>query len=620
MSNEIKEYVTEVLESICNEAETPAQETTQNLIYFLLIGDDNQSIKQLKKHISLFLKEGYAYADDYKNGDDIFEYFRNVNEKVAQAGGLKTTATCLFVPVIFQNSVSNEELNAFFLQSKKMMETISHMLTIDWQPIVVLENALAADRQNVKQKNCLDLVRIWVKELRENYCGDSNIYHICVISDNVHHISVDLQMQTIFFTAISISEYTDKLCCSDNKLVHIDNPNKVLMFTAKAFTLAEPKKMNFLTKILLLSKEFLMQKYSPDFEQKFGRKLADNAREFFWKGSFEKLPLGRDNVIETSPILSFTSNASFEQIEQFEKKYYFSNVPIDEEFLREKQVGFQEKFFQWIFSEDGTFSWLKKYFTCNRIEQSRFFDLIPQMKVSQVIEQRKNDNQKILNEKLEKRYRELYENLISRDKGLCFNDFLQIEEIVEHFINDLIITVEQLINELNCEEWNEEASDEAVGQKDAIFKTWNSAIMTKIFSSSNMNEAQIQNELKNMISDSLTYFQDNRDFLGNIMDQLKVSSYDWVGFRNSIYDCFEFLVKMVYVGIGEDNSALNKDQYVFYRNEKYAPLIEKIKEDGKQTGWIEKSIQNEDRIEGVRFSAAYKLESLMGLNGEWGQV
>ena len=54
MSNEIKEYVTEVLESICNEAETPAQETTQNLIYFLLIGDDNQSIKQLKKHISLF--------------------------------------------------------------------------------------------------------------------------------------------------------------------------------------------------------------------------------------------------------------------------------------------------------------------------------------------------------------------------------------------------------------------------------------------------------------------------------------------------------------------------------------------------------------------------------------
>ena len=472
----------------------------------------------------------------------------------------------------------------------------------------------------LEQKNCLDLVRIWVKELRENYCGDSNIYHICVISDNVHHISVDLQMQTIFFTAISISEYTDKLCCSDNKLVHIDNPNEVLMFTAKAFTLAEPKKMNFLTKILLLSKEFLMQKYSPDFEQKFGRKLADNAREFFWKGSFEKLPLGRDNVIETSPILSFTSNASFEQIEQFEKKYYFSNVPIDEEFLREKQVGFQEKFFQWIFSEDGTFSWLKKYFTCNRIEQSRIFDLIPQMKVSQVIEQGKNDNQKILNEKLEKRYRELYENLISRDKGLCFNDFLQIEEIVEHFINDLIITVEQLINELNCEEWNEKASDEAVGQKDAIFKTWNSAIMTKIFSSSNMNEAQIQNELKNMISDSLTYFQDNRDFLGNIMDQLKVSSYDWVGFRNSIYDCFEFLVKMVYVGIGEDNSALNKDQYVFYRNEKYAPLIEKIKEDGKQTGWIEKSIQNEDRIEGVRFSAAYKLESLMGLNGEWGQV
>lgn len=618
MSNEIKEYVTGILESICNKTEIPAQETTQNLIYFLLIGDDNQSIQYLKKHISLFLKEGYAYADDYKNGDDIFEHFRNVNEKAAQSGGLRTTATCLFVPVIFQNSVSNKELDEFFLQSKKMMESISNMRTIYWQPIVVLENSLAADRQSVKQKNCLDLVRIWIKELRQNYCGKSNIYHICVISDNVHHVSIDLQMQTIFFAAISISEYADKLCCSDNRFVHIDNQNEVLMFTAKAFTFAKPKKMYFLTKILSLSKEFLIQKYSSDFEQKLGRKLADNAREFFWKGSFEKLPLSHDNVIETSPILSFTSNASFEQIEQFEEKYYLSKVPIDKNFLREMQVGFQEKFFQWIFSEGGTFSWLKKYFT--GIEQSRFFDLIPQMKVSQVIGQEKNDNQKILNEKLEKRYRELYENLISRDKGLCFNDFLQIEEIVEQFINNLIITVEQLINELNCEEWNEKTSDEEFEQKDAIFKTWNSAIMTKIFSSSNMDEAQIQNELKNMISDSLTYFQDNRDFLGNIMDQLKVSSYDWIGFRNSIYDCFEFLVKMVYVGIGEDNSALNKDQYVFYRNEKYAPLIKKIKEDGKQTGWIEKSIQNEDRIEGVRFSAAYKLESLMGLNGEWGQV
>jgi len=247
----------------------------------LLIGDDNQSINYLKKHINLFLKKGYAYVDDYKKGDDISQRFRHASEQAAQAGGLNTAAISLFVPVIFQNSVVDEELKDFFSQSKKIMDNIGNIRTIFWQPIVVLENALAADSQNIKQKNCLDMMRIWIKELRENYRGKSNIYHICVISDNVHRISIDLQMQTIFFTAVTISEYANRLCCSDNRQTKIDNPNEVLVFTSKAFTLAEPKKRNFLSKLLSLSKEFLVQKYPSDFEQKLSVKLADEARRLF---------------------------------------------------------------------------------------------------------------------------------------------------------------------------------------------------------------------------------------------------------------------------------------------------------------------------------------------------
>jgi len=81
--------------------------------------------------------------------------------------------------------------------------------------------------------------------------------------------------------------------------------------------------------------------------------------DFFWKGSYEELPIDCGKI-ETSPILSFTSNADSQQIEQFKEKYYFSKVPIDEGFLKGKRVSFQENFFQWILGENGTFSWLKK--------------------------------------------------------------------------------------------------------------------------------------------------------------------------------------------------------------------------------------------------------------------
>jgi hypothetical protein len=454
------------------------------------------------------------------------------------------------------------------------------------------------------------MVRNWALEMRKE-CHGENVYHICVLSDNVP-ISKPLQMQTVFFTAVSVANDSYHLNCKMN--ITGSSEESVLAFTAKAFTLTEPKRKNFLSRLYNASKAYLSQDIPEEFEQQFSRKLGTCAETFIWIGSYEKLPK-RGDCIETSPIQSFVFNADSRSIEQFKEKYYLSKVPVDETFLKKNQNGFQEKFFQEMFSCGGTFSWLKEYLVSDKIEQDQFLKKVPQLQVTPVLQEGKQRNaQENLNRMLEERIQKLYENLISKNNGLCFQNFHETEQQVSAFFECLIISIEQLLAELRFEEWDAEEENET--NWDTVFQNWNRKILEDIFggmgTSSQTKQMNTLEKLKEMISSSARQMADHTDFFACIMENITLPSYDWDGFYQSIQNSFSFLAEFNDVQIGRDMSDLDQDQYVFYRNDAYKPLIDKI-----PGNLILSSIAIADRIEGIRFSSAHAIEHLEGLSGEW---